>query len=62
MILGRELEQEKLSSLLARAQSGEGGTLAVVRAPGIGKTTLRSRTELANVLRNEIWADPFEEN
>ncbi|HJU80263.1 MAG TPA: AAA family ATPase [Acidimicrobiia bacterium] len=40
MILGRELEQEKLRSLLGRSRSGEGGTLAVVGDPGMGKTTL----------------------
>lgn len=40
MILGRELEQGKLGSLLARGRSGEGGTLALVGDPGMGKTTL----------------------
>jgi DNA-binding CsgD family transcriptional regulator len=40
VILGREVEQERLSSLLARTGSGEGGTLAIVGEAGIGKTTI----------------------
>jgi hypothetical protein len=40
VILGREVEQERLSSLIARTGSGEGGTLAIVGDPGMGKTTI----------------------
>jgi hypothetical protein len=34
------VEQERLSSLLARTASGEGGTLAIVGEAGMGKTTI----------------------
>ncbi|HEX2421001.1 MAG TPA: AAA family ATPase [Acidimicrobiia bacterium] len=40
VILGREVEQKRLSSLLARTGSGEGGTIAIVGDPGMGKTTI----------------------
>lgn len=40
MILGRELELEKLGTLISRTRSGEGGTCLVVGDPGMGKTTL----------------------
>ena len=42
MILGREIEQKKVGSLLDSARRGEGSTLVVIGDPGMGKTTLLS--------------------
>jgi hypothetical protein len=38
--VGRQREQEQLKAALARALSGEGGTVMLVGEPGIGKTRL----------------------
>jgi DNA-binding CsgD family transcriptional regulator len=40
MLLGRDPERLALDHLLARARSGQGGVLALVGEPGIGKTVL----------------------
>jgi len=40
VILGRELELERLGSLLSQTLTGEGGTLVIIGDPGMGKTTL----------------------
>jgi AAA ATPase domain len=40
MLLGRDRERQEIGQLLARAQAGASGTLALAGEPGIGKTAL----------------------
>jgi len=40
MLLGRDRERQEIGQLLARAQAGTSGTLALAGEPGIGKTAL----------------------
>ncbi len=42
MLLGRDLERQKIDEALAQARSGASAILALVGEPGIGKTTLLS--------------------
>ena len=42
MLLGRDLERQRIDQALANARSGTSATLALVGEPGIGKTALLS--------------------
>jgi tetratricopeptide (TPR) repeat protein len=59
-VVGREPELRRLTSALLRAQSGEGGTILVEGAAGIGKTTLLEAFRDAVTSAMESAGDPDE--